>query len=43
MKKPLFVILLLIATSIVFGQQVDRDKVILEIGTGTWCGYCPGA
>ncbi len=21
----------------------DRDKVLLEIGTGTWCGYCPGA
>jgi hypothetical protein len=22
---------------------VDRDKVLLEIGTGTWCGFCPGA
>ena len=21
----------------------DRDMVILEIGTGTWCVYCPGA
>ncbi len=20
-----------------------RDKVVLEIGTGTWCQYCPGA
>jgi hypothetical protein len=24
-------------------QQVDRDMVVLEIVTGTWCGYCPGA
>ena len=43
MKKFLFVFSLVIATVIVFGQQVDRNKVILEIGTGTWCTYCPGA
>jgi len=23
--------------------NTPRDKVILEIGTGTWCGSCPGA
>jgi PKD repeat protein len=23
--------------------QVTRDKVIVEVGTGTWCQYCPGA
>lgn len=23
--------------------QVDRELVLLEIGTGTWCTYCPGA
>ncbi len=22
---------------------VERNCVLLEIGTGTWCGYCPGA
>jgi PKD repeat protein len=43
MKKPLLVVLLVVATVIVFGQQVDRNKVVVEIGTGTWCGYCPGA
>ena len=43
MKKFLLVFSLVIATVIVFGQQVDRNKVILEIGTGTWCTYCPGA
>ncbi len=26
-----------------FAQQVPRDKVVVEIGTGTWCYYCPGA
>lgn len=25
------------------GQQVPRDHVVIEIGTGTWCQYCPGA
>ncbi|MBE9492338.1 MAG: T9SS type A sorting domain-containing protein [Bacteroidetes bacterium] len=24
-------------------QQVEREMVVLEIGTGTWCPYCPGA
>ncbi len=24
-------------------QQVERDMVLLEIVTGTWCPYCPGA
>lgn len=24
-------------------QTVQRNKVIVEIGTGTWCQYCPGA
>jgi hypothetical protein len=24
-------------------QQVPRDKVVVEIGTGTWCPYCPGS
>lgn len=26
-----------------FAQQVPRNMVLLEIGTGTWCQYCPGA
>jgi len=24
-------------TAFIYAQQVTRDKVILEIGTGTWC------
>ncbi|MCF8372153.1 MAG: T9SS type A sorting domain-containing protein [Bacteroidales bacterium] len=30
------------ATAVVTGG-VDRDLVLFEISTGTWCGYCPGA
>jgi hypothetical protein len=38
----LFGILMLLA-SFAFSQQVPRNKVVVEIGTGTWCYYCPGA
>ena len=38
---PLSVLLFLCVTA--YSQQVPRDKVIVEIGTGTWCQYCPGA
>ncbi len=27
----------------IYTYTTERDMVILEIGTGTWCGYCPGA
>ena len=26
-----------------YSQQVPRNYVLVEIATGTWCGYCPGA
>lgn len=34
---------LLIGISFAMSQQITRDKVVVEIGTGTWCPYCPGA
>ncbi|MAE07898.1 MAG: hypothetical protein CL661_03960 [Bacteroidetes bacterium] len=34
---------LLIGFSVLFSQQIPRDKVLVEIGTGTWCQYCPGS
>jgi hypothetical protein len=44
MKKHLLLILLVFLISLFsFSQQVPRDKVVVEIGTGTWCPYCPGA
>ena len=24
-------------------NMIDRNMVIMEVGTGTWCQYCPGA
>lgn len=29
--------------SFVISQTIPRDKVVVEIGTGTWCPFCPGA
>ena len=43
MKKILFTFTIVFFAIALFAQQVSRDKVILEIGTGTWCGFCPGA
>ncbi|MCK5840491.1 MAG: T9SS type A sorting domain-containing protein [Bacteroidales bacterium] len=42
MKKTVFVLFI----SLLIGSiaaQVPRDKVVVEIATGTWCQYCPGA
>lgn len=27
----------------VFAQKVERNLVVVEVATATWCGYCPGA
>ena len=43
MKKIFTLCLLAGIATIAAAQIVPRDKVILEIGTGTWCTYCPGA
>lgn len=40
--KKLILGLLLIAT-FSFMVAVPREMVIVELGTGTWCPYCPGA
>lgn len=41
-KLYLFLFISLIGLA-VSAQQVGRQKVIVEIATGTWCQYCPGA
>ncbi|MCK5052329.1 MAG: Omp28-related outer membrane protein, partial [Candidatus Cloacimonetes bacterium] len=43
MKKVILIIGLVIMFTLLAAQQVPRDKVIVEIGTGGWCQYCPGA
>ncbi|MCD4772311.1 MAG: T9SS type A sorting domain-containing protein [Bacteroidales bacterium] len=35
-----FIMLLVFSVN---AQQVEREMVVLEIATGTWCYYCPGA
>jgi PKD repeat protein len=42
MKKVIFT-LFAVFLFIGLSAQVDREKVLLEIGTGGWCPYCPGA
>lgn len=43
MKQIVFLVLIIVIFSSLGAQQVERDKVVVEIATGTWCGYCPGA
>jgi hypothetical protein len=43
MKKLVTLSSLIMMFFFTFGQPVDRDHVIVEIGTGTGCPYCPGA
>lgn len=39
--KYLFTLALILIFSFANAQQVDRQKVIVEVGTGTWCPSCP--
>lgn len=41
MKKNVLVLLLIVAAAFLFA--LPRELVVVEIATGTWCGYCPGA
>jgi PKD repeat protein len=43
MKKIYILTLFCLVTFGLIAQPVGRQKVIVEIGTGTWCTYCPGA
>ena len=43
MKKALLFVVFLTATILLMAQTTPREMVVVEIGTGTWCTYCPGA
>ncbi len=43
MKKTILTLIVLLTTTAVFCQPVERQRVVFEIGTGTWCPFCPGA
>lgn len=42
MKKITFTLLLTFAVFSLFAQ-IDRELVLVEMGTGTGCPYCPAA
>lgn len=43
MKKAFLTLIAITLISGLFAQQVARERVLVEIATGTWCVYCPGA
>ena len=43
MKRSVLFSLFVMAITLVVAQNVPREMVALEIGTGTWCQYCHGA
>lgn len=43
MKRFIVILVFLFPIISLQGQQVPRDQVVIEVGTGTWCQYCPGA
>lgn len=43
MKKFTLLVASLVMVTLIAQAQVQRNMVAVEIGTGTWCTYCPGA
>ena len=43
MRKVVLSLMLLISASWLYAQEVDREMVVLEIGTSVNCTFCPGA
>jgi len=44
MKKILYLVIAFSFLALITdAQQVPRNMVVVEVGTGTWCQYCPGA
>ena len=43
MKRITLAFMTVLMALAVHSQQVPRELVIMEKGTGTWCVYCPGA
>lgn len=43
MKRLIFTLFAVFAFAVAFSQAVQRDMVVMEVGTGVTCPYCPGA
>ncbi|MGE5424245.1 MAG: hypothetical protein ACM3N9_02710, partial [Syntrophothermus sp.] len=41
--KKILLSFVMVFTVISLIAQTSRKQVVMEIGTGTWCTYCPGA
>ncbi len=41
--KKIFILFAFLISLSAWAQQVPRNMVVVEVGTGTWCQYCPGA
>ena len=39
--KKIFTLILLMTAVTFYAQEVPRQKVVVEVGTGTWCPSCP--
>ncbi len=39
--KRIFTLFLLVSSFAIYAQEVPRQKVVVEVGTGTWCPSCP--
>jgi hypothetical protein len=40
--KKFTLVLSFLFVALLVNAQVERNMVAVEIGTGTWCQYCPG-
>ncbi len=43
MKYFFFILSLILISNSLVSQQISKHLVVVEISTGTWCQYCPGA
>lgn len=43
MRKLLLFVAFAMGVTLVMAQGIQRDMVVLEKGSGTWCVFCPGA
>ncbi|MEI7491778.1 MAG: Omp28-related outer membrane protein [Bacteroidota bacterium] len=43
MRKICFTLFAILSSYFLLAQSIPRNVVILEVATGTWCQYCPGA
>jgi len=41
--KQIFVLLLILMAALSAVSALPRNMVVVEVATGTWCQYCPGA